>query len=180
MGRREVLAALPVGGVGVEVGVWEGAFSAQLLRVARPARLYLVDPWAFDKNNPRAWYGGKKALDQRDMDLVYKGVHDRFAEDERVRLLRMTSDKAYEVILELDRLDWAYIDGDHSYEAVRRDIELYRGLLKPGGILAGDDYNNSGWWGDGVRRAVDESLPDVAISGSQFIWRKPRRRKDDA
>ena len=33
-------------------------------------------------------------------------------------------------------LDFILIDGDHSYEGVRRDFETYSGLLAPGGMIA--------------------------------------------
>jgi predicted O-methyltransferase YrrM len=39
--------------------------------------------------------------------------------------------------------DLIYIDGDHSYGAVRHDIEAALPLLKPGGILCGDDLDLS-------------------------------------
>ena len=35
--------------------------------------------------------------------------------------------------------DFILIDGDHSYEGARRDYELYRGLVRPGGLLAFHD-----------------------------------------
>ncbi len=61
-------------------------------------------------------------------------------------------------------LDWVYLDGDHRYEAVRDDLALFRRKVRPGGLLAGDDYDRPGsWWRDGVTRAVDEVVAgDVA------------------
>jgi predicted O-methyltransferase YrrM len=35
--------------------------------------------------------------------------------------------------------DFILIDGDHSYEGARRDFELYRPLVKPGGLIAFHD-----------------------------------------
>ena len=37
--------------------------------------------------------------------------------------------------------DLVYIDGDHAFEAVRGDIEASLPLLRPGGILCGDDLD---------------------------------------
>ena len=34
------------------------------------------------------------------------------------------------------RLDFLFIDGDHTYEGVKRDVELYRPLVRPGGLIA--------------------------------------------
>ena len=36
-------------------------------------------------------------------------------------------------------LDFVYIDGNHSYDFVKRDVELYGPKLKLGGILGFDD-----------------------------------------
>ena len=49
------------------------------------------------------------------------------------------------------RFDFIYIDGDHSYEGCKSDIELSWNLLKPGCWMAIDDYNF-----DGVGAAVNE------------------------
>jgi predicted O-methyltransferase YrrM len=34
------------------------------------------------------------------------------------------------------KLDLLFIDGDHTYEGVKQDFELYSGLVRPGGIIA--------------------------------------------
>jgi len=38
--------------------------------------------------------------------------------------------------------DYVYIDGDHSYEGVTRDLASYFPKIKIGGLILGDDY---GW-----------------------------------
>ena len=35
--------------------------------------------------------------------------------------------------------DWVYIDGNHLYEFVKKDVELSFQKVKPGGVIAGDD-----------------------------------------
>jgi cephalosporin hydroxylase len=37
------------------------------------------------------------------------------------------------------RLDLLFIDGDHSYDGVRSDFEMYRGLVRRGGMIAFHD-----------------------------------------
>ncbi len=60
--------------------------------------------------------------------------------------------------------DVVYIDGDHSYEGCKSDLEWGRDLVRPGGILCGDDLEDS-YPGvahyPGVNRAVKEILGDV-------------------
>jgi predicted O-methyltransferase YrrM len=64
--------------------------------------------------------------------------------------------------------DWIYIDGDHSYEGVTADLAAWRSKVKPGGCISGDDYMTGGaWFGDSVKRAVDEF---VALGEYRLEW----------
>ncbi len=58
-------------------------------------------------------------------------------------------------------LDWVYIDADHHYEPVCRDIDAWLPKVKPGGVIAGHDY--SGYPGYGVIQAVAERFTKVEI-----------------
>lgn len=42
-------------------------------------------------------------------------------------------------ILGGDKIDFLFIDGDHTYEGVRGDFVAYRNLVRPGGIIAFHD-----------------------------------------
>jgi predicted O-methyltransferase YrrM len=39
-----------------------------------------------------------------------------------------------------DDLDFVYIDGNHNYEFVKKDVELYYPKIKEGGILGGHNF----------------------------------------
>ena len=66
------------------------------------------------------------------------------------------------------KADSIYIDGNHEYDFVKKDLENYYPKLKDGGILAGDDFQIPN-----VRRAVlqfcckNNILPD--IKGTEWI-----------
>jgi hypothetical protein len=56
-------------------------------------------------------------------------------------------------------VDVAYLDGDHSYEFVKSDLEHWFPKVKKGGFLCGHDYLHGGKEKDawpGVTKAVDE------------------------
>tara|TARA_Y100000310_G_scaffold250193_1_gene256365 strand:+ start:459 stop:1004 length:546 start_codon:yes stop_codon:yes gene_type:complete len=59
----------------------------------------------------------------------------------------------------VDKFDLIYIDGKHTYIAVKRDITLSLPLLKDNGIISGHDIDVH----SGVRQAVEEVLPDNNI-----------------
>ena len=42
--------------------------------------------------------------------------------------------------------DLILIDGDHSYEGIKSDYELYAGKVRTGGIILIDDYQHSSVW----------------------------------
>jgi len=49
--------------------------------------------------------------------------------------------------------DFLYIDANHEYESVKKDLELYVPKIKTFGIIGGHDYTDS--W-PGVKKAVNE------------------------
>jgi cephalosporin hydroxylase len=55
-------------------------------------------------------------------------------------------------------IDFLFIDGDHSYEGVRSDFEMYAPLVTPGGYIAFHDIAYT----DGVARLWDEVKPSFA------------------
>lgn len=61
--------------------------------------------------------------------------------------------------------DLVYIDGDHSYEGVKADIEIYRSKARR--VICGDDYMMRD--GFGVIDAVQELLPSHHHAGP-FWW----------
>jgi len=46
-------------------------------------------------------------------------------------------------ILNEQELDFLFIDGDHSYEGVKQDFEMYSPLVKSGGFIAFHDVNDT-------------------------------------
>jgi predicted O-methyltransferase YrrM len=53
-----------------------------------------------------------------------------------------------------EEIDMLFLDGDHSYEGCRADVESWLPHLKPGGILVIHDYG----WAEGVRRTIRELI----------------------
>lgn len=63
-------------------------------------------------------------------------------------------------------MDMVFIDGDHRYETVRKDIKSALKMLRIGGIVCGHDFGHPTW--PGVKKAVDEFLHNVQIEDT--IW----------
>ena len=141
--RTALLERLTPGGTSVEIGVDQGHFSADILRLAAPAKLHLVDAWG------SARYGKDKQA----------AVAERFAsEGARVELhLGLSTERVTDFAD--GSLDFVYIDTDHSYALTKEELRLYAPKVAPGGLLAGHDYSMGNWrkrYRYGVMEAVQE------------------------
>jgi hypothetical protein len=176
---------MPRSSVCAEIGVYRGDFSAQILQVVKPVTLHLIDPWRYqpEASYERALYGGRNGVSQSHMDIIYESVRQRFTAAIRSGVLRLHRSPSSDTYLQFvdEYFDWIYIDGNHLYECVKQDLELFSPKIRPGGYITGDDYTRQGWWHDGVRKAVDEFVAGghaemTLIAGNQFILQKPLKR----
>tara|TARA_B100000214_G_scaffold366340_1_gene335159 strand:- start:49 stop:657 length:609 start_codon:yes stop_codon:yes gene_type:complete len=161
--------------VGAEIGVWMGNTSTLFLKKGLK-KFYMVDAYSvepYKENTERSYqeYLAKyqpitgeiaEAGFQKFYDRVYEEIKERFKDLPEVKICRMTSDKFFEEYLPTKdtKLDWIYVDGDHSYEGCLRDLENAIKVVKPGGFILGDDYGwpEAKWFKPGVTKAVDEFI----------------------
>lgn len=138
--RLDLFTSLPQGASVCEVGVMAGDFMKQIVG-ARPDLLYTgVDNW------------------QGRFETFLPYVQAYAAQYHRVRVQRAES-----IVAARDygaSFDLVYIDAYHTYEAVKADLKAWLPAVKPGGILAGHDYETKPespqWEAIEVQRAVDE------------------------
>jgi hypothetical protein len=178
--RVYLLHRMPEQSVCAEIGVHEGEFAWQILDVAAPKRLHLIDPWKHMEEYSRSLFGGKGADGQRHLDERYERVKERLTPEIaecQVQVHRAFSASASEYFDD-SYFDWIYVDGNHTYEFVRQDLELYYPKVKAGGFMIGDDYGVKGWWNNGVQKAVDEFVgmrpgTSLEVLHTQFVIRVP-------
>ena len=88
---------------------------------------------------------------------------------DRVVFIKKFSEEAVDDIP--NDLDFVYIDGNHSYEFVKKDIELYYAKMRSGGVLGGHDFNS---FSLGVVKAVLEFANNYDLpiygKGSFIDW----------
>lgn len=157
--RDAVMECFGRRGVGVELGVHLGLNAMELLRVTKPKKLHLVDPWKEMRSaeHKDSWY---QRVSQDEMDGYHDAVRKSFAPHVRRGVIEIHRKASWDAMAEFEdgSLDWVYVDGDHSYAAVKRDLETSYAKVRTGGMIGGDDYKLGGWWGDGIVRAVHELL----------------------
>ena len=148
--REQLLQHFPKGGVGVEIGVAEGNYSALILEAAQPRELHLIDPWShLEEGSDLLGASGMLASieggqfeappENKGGDEQFAAITARFQGDQRVRLHRQYSYKAAAGFAD-GYFDFAYLDGNHQYEFVLRDLQDFAAKLKPGGLLFGHDF----------------------------------------
>ena len=154
--RESVLKLIKEGDICAEVGVWKGDF-AQCILNQKPSQLHLIDPWIHQDYIDRYY-----SIDQEKINTIYNDVVVRFRQQTNVVIHKAFSTA---VDFEEDFFDFVYIDGNHNYENVKKDLEHYYPLVKKGGYICGDDYwlwhtiPKDGFGSDsggGPKKAVDE------------------------
>ena len=115
--------------VGCEVGVFRGWNAFNMLYNLPIKKLYLVDPY----ENCKSY---KMKTDPKD-NLNACRKHLRKYTNKIVFVKKLS----HKAIDEIPELDFCYIDANHGYEYVKRDINLYYQKIKKGGILGGHDFH---------------------------------------
>ncbi len=147
------------GGVGAEVGVFEGFLTQQVIKYVNPRKYYLIDPYKEFTD----CVGQLSKYTQEQWDNIYEKVCDRFSNsDKEVKIIRKTSLDAVQEFNSLE-LDFVYIDADHKAEAVYADICGWEIKVKHGGIIAGHDWQESGVKSGVMRYAVEKMALDNSL-----------------
>lgn len=157
---------------GVEVGVWEGENSAELLQSFPDLYLWMIDRWK-ELADEEKWIHprmGRKTEDdfRRAKRRAAKNVEFALY---RTRLMHTDSVSASKEFPD-HCLDFVFLDASHDYENVKQDILAWTPKIRSGGILCGHDYNGVGDRAGnfGVKRAVDEAFGDRVQKEDALIW----------
>ncbi len=172
-----IAAGAPAGDV-VEIGSLMGRSAFVLLYLAwryRIGPVLTVDPWVADNAIQRQSPDSFQALvGEWDFEVLSEGFFVNmvpFRADDHAHL-RRPSEQAFKIYADGEaissalgqRIEYAgriaviHIDGNHDYDCVRKDCELWLGRMLPGAWLILDDYI----WahGDGPYRVGNDLLRD--------------------
>jgi len=161
----------------VEIGTAFGGCACLFLMYSA-GKVHSIDP--FVRDSMGAWQSSAKqathhvrtASERLNFDFQRWILHEQYS---------------YEAVLDApnNRADLIFIDGDHSYDAVRRDVNEWLPKLKKGGILMLHDARrvpgtpekefNQGW--PGPTAVADELRSDPRVKlveevHSLVVWRK--------
>lgn len=142
--RAKLLEYLPKDSVVAEVGTQYGNFAEKIFSITQPKKLHIID------NNLQLF---KNQVTQKQKILLQEGIKNgtiELHEGDSSTILSEFPDEYF---------DWIYIDADHAYEGVCKDIDRGYKKVKSDGMMVFNDYTN---WSIceimpyGVARAVNE------------------------
>jgi predicted O-methyltransferase YrrM len=92
------------------------------------------------------------------MNNIYKNLQKLNKNNNNISLFKGNS-QSENVMKKLsgNKFDIIFIDGDHSYDGVKKDFEIYYNLLSDNGIMIFDDYNKSNN-NKGVYKLINEII----------------------
>ena len=158
-----LLNARKLVGTGVEVGVDEGVYSDYLLTWWKGSKLISVDAWI---EMPADEYTDTCNTSQGSMEEKYQQTRALLARHgERSEVRRALSTDAAAQIAPRS-LDFVYLDARHDFDGVTEDLHAWFEKVKPGGVMAGHDYNDGVFVEGvhGVRSAVDRFFGPRSIA----------------
>jgi predicted O-methyltransferase YrrM len=144
----------------VEIGSYMGAsscFIAAGIKKSRRGALYCIDTW----QNEGMSEGCRDTFEEfRGNTVKYK---------EFILPLKGTSHKVAENFTE--KVDFLFIDGDHSYEGVKSDVDDWFPKLNNSAIVI---FHDNGW-AEGVQRVIKESVrphakKDGCLPNMYWAW----------
>ncbi len=154
-------------GIFVEIGCWFGLSTTIMAKYIQESgkniKFYTVDIFKGSDYseyliNTMGKYTGEEQWSEYSNYIREQGV------EPYIQTLKMTSVEASE-LFEDKSIDFVFIDGDHNYEAIKKDIESWLPKIKTGGVMAGHDYN-----AHTVYRAVNEAFPsELYIFGTCWL-----------
>lgn len=157
--------------VGAEIGVFQGKLSSNLLDLHKGLKLFMIDPWSSDTYAGKGNDSGPELYRERTQNdckiNLQKAVNAVKKYHRRGVIVQNFSADAVKSIPDKS-LDFAFIDGDHSYKGCAEDIRLWLPKVKPGGWICGHDYGSY----RGVIDAVNEAFPDGVEKDEDVTWFK--------
>lgn len=144
----------------IEIGTYMGESTMMIACTGLFSTTYVIDPHDGDE----------------EFNKEMKYTWDEVKEEYRINTrhfdnITLISDYSFNVInmFEDNSIDFIYIDANHSYEAVKRDLELYYPKLKPDGVIGGHDFNDR--W-PGIEKAVTEVVgkPTKVFEDDSWIY----------
>lgn len=152
--------------IGVEIGTFKGVNAYCMLKKCPDLKLFCVDGY-----ERVVIETGKENVTKSTRNYIMRSAENHLSVfNGRCYRIFKQSEAAYKDFPD-EYFDYIYIDGEHLYDWVKRDIELWYPKVKKGGIFAGHDFEMAE-----VMYAVSEfryknKLPiNISAGGGESDW----------
>jgi len=148
----------------LEIGVLHGLNLTSLYNIVQPE----YETVSFTAIDPFEGYYGQKLDVALGVPVTEKVLRinmgrSQFAEQDISIFKGSSSDPTIQAANAHRTFDMIFVDGDHSYDGVKRDVDYYGTLLSPQGLLIIDNYGDADW--PDIARYVDAEL----LTGHPFL-----------
>lgn len=159
---RYFVSKIPQGGTLVEIGTFRGRSLCSVadLIQSQQLKVFAIDTFEGSSLINVNEHELKAQCDSENIEQQFRDNIQRFGISDRVTLLKGPNHSFVDQF-EDHSVDLVFLDADHSYEAVKQDIALWRNKVKVGGHLSGHDID---WYS--VRTAVVEAFGNGFARGT--------------
>lgn len=160
---ENLLRKLPNPSTYVEIGLAYGFHMETMLKAFSDVKCYGIDPYI--PYDPTDCFNSIGKIDtllsvKENFDLFSLSVSQRLSKYKNFNHIRETSQTCYKQF-DNESIDLVFVDGEHTYDAVNSDCNLWWDKIKVGGIMAWDDYSNSS--APGTKNAIDEFVKNKKL-----------------
>lgn len=147
----------------VEIGAYKGKSTCFIVEGigSKDIQFYTIDTWRND------------AMEEKNRDVYPEFLHNIKPYRNKVKPLRGYSFEVRKSWPAERKIDFLWIDADHSYEGVKKDIEDWLPLVKKNSFVCFHDWRDFA----GVKKAIDELIAEGIIKavktvGNIFVAKK--------
>ena len=166
---KQMVKEFPTNSTFVELGSWMGKSSNKMAELIKDSEKN-INFTTIDSFNQSTEQIRQNIINDFDGDLYCDFIDNTLISDNKdsFQVIKDTSENSVK-LFENNSIDFMMIDSD--YHSTKQNLELWYHKVKPGGIIAGDDYNVF----NEVNDAVEQFFYNrVAIDGHSYMRRKPR------
>jgi MMP 1-O-methyltransferase len=139
LGLYEIARQLPKEALAVEIGSWQGKSTYCIAKGLRRGKVYAIDPFNADTGpsdgqNVKTYeerMGGKNLLN------IFQSNMTKLCVSNKVVIKKGYSGDFHD---DFEKIDFLFIDGDHSIKGCKNDYNLYAHKIVKGGFIAFHDY----------------------------------------
>ncbi|WP_373002794.1 class I SAM-dependent methyltransferase [Sulfurimonas sp.] len=129
----------------LEIGSWAGGsvitWAEALSKKSKTSKIYCIDPWEDYLDNNNQLWTHKTMKNATKKNKIYSLFLHNIITSGYVEMVSILRGKTEDMVKTLKEksFDVIFIDANHAYNAVKKDLSSVIPLLKDGAILCGDD-----------------------------------------